>query len=399
MTDLQTTANKGSGQAPHFVALDSIRGIAALSVALYHMSWTSSVEAQSYVRNSYLMVDLFFVLSGFVIFYAYGDRIKTASDITRFMWLRFWRLYPLHFTFLLVFLLIECAKGLVEWHFGLVANHPAFSVNNFDAFVGNLFLAQSLHIFSHTTFNYPSWSISVEFYTYVIFALAVLFSGSKRAFLITAALICAASVGVLAHFGFTVLGDTSGFAIVRCLTGFFVGVLIYALYERLSELKKPGSFSNAMGWLASVAILGFLGFLVFKHRGNSDFAIYPLAASLVLLVALSAADGPVRILKSAPLVWLGTASYSIYMVHAAVEWGVAQILRFVMHTKEAQLPFHDTPVLEPSAAIGYFATTAYVVIILITSYFTYNWIEKPLRDWSKMSWPVKRIAKVTPRQD
>ncbi len=59
---------KSPRDAPHFLALDSIRGIAALSVVLYHMSWTSVIESQSYVRNSYLMVDLFFVLSGFVIF-------------------------------------------------------------------------------------------------------------------------------------------------------------------------------------------------------------------------------------------------------------------------------------------------------------------------------------------
>lgn len=395
MTSPHPVAGKNSGQVPHFVALDSIRGVAALSVALYHMSWTSSVEAQSYVRNSYLMVDLFFVLSGFVIFYAYGNRIRTASDATRFMWLRFWRLYPLHFTFLIVFLLIECAKGLVEWRLGLVANHPAFSTNNFGSFIGNLFLVQSLHFFHNTTFNYPSWSISVEFYTYVVFAFAILLSSGKRTFLITAALICAVSVGALAYFGFTLLGDTNDFAIVRCLTGFFIGVLIYALYERLSESQSFRSLHKAMGWLALVVFAGFLGFLAFKHRGNSDFAIYPLSASLVLFVALSAAKGPVRILQAAPFVWLGTASYSIYMVHASAEWGIAQILRFVMHTKQAKLPFHDTPVLEPNAVAGLFATIAYLAIILVISHFTYNWIEKPLRDWSKVYWPAKKRTKVT----
>ena len=80
------------GQAPHFAALDSIRGIAALSVVLFHIGWRDIVGDLSYARNSYLMVDLFFVLSGFVIFYAYGARLKSIPDVSRFMWLRFWRL-------------------------------------------------------------------------------------------------------------------------------------------------------------------------------------------------------------------------------------------------------------------------------------------------------------------
>ena len=398
MTDPNSNgrAKKDQGQAPHFAALDSIRGIAALSVALYHMSWTSVVEGQNYIRNSYLVVDLFFVLSGFVIFYAYRARIRAASDAVRFMWLRFWRLYPLHFTFLVVFLLIECLKGFVEWRFGLVANHPAFSTNNLYSFIGNLFLAQSLHIYNHITFNYPSWSISVEFYTYFVFAIVVLLSNGTRAILTMAALIAAASFGGLIYRGFTVLGDTNDFAIIRCLTGFFIGVLTFAFYEHWHNRAKSNSRARLTSWLTLIVLTGFACYLEFKHRGVSDFAIYPISAALVLMVALSASKGPMKFLGSAPFVWLGTVSYSIYMVHASVEWGVAQFLRFVMHTKQAQLPYHDTPVLEPNAFAGILATMVYVLIVLLLSHFTYTRIEKPLRDWSKSFWRTKQSAKVAP---
>ena len=376
-------AKVSTRQVPHFVALDSIRGIAALSVVLYHMSWTSFVEAQSYVRNSYLMVDLFFVLSGFVIFYAYGNRIRAASDAVRFMWLRFWRLYPLHFTFLIVFLLIECLKAFVQWRFGLIANHPAFSSNNFSAFIGNLFLLQSLHIYHHITFNYPSWSISAEFYTYIVFALLVLWPSGKRALLVRSALTCTLAAGFLIYLGPTALGDTNDYGIVRCLTGFFLGVLTFALHESLRPLKFIRSNAGPMNWLAFVAFSGFVVFIAFKHRGYSDLAIYPLSATLVLLVALSPPAGPIRFLSTAPFVWLGTVSYSIYMVHASVEWGVAQVLRFAMHAKEAISPFHATPVLVPGTVTGLCAVAAFLAIVLMLSHFTYAWIEKPLRDWSK----------------
>ena len=60
------------------------------------------------------MVDVFFVLSGFVIFYAYYGKLGSIGGVRHFVWLRFWRLYPLHFTFLIVFLFIEVIKFVLE---------------------------------------------------------------------------------------------------------------------------------------------------------------------------------------------------------------------------------------------------------------------------------------------
>ncbi|MFX5464960.1 hypothetical protein ABTD44_21555, partial [Acinetobacter baumannii] len=62
------------------------------------------------VRSGYLMVHLFFVLSGFVIYNAYAARIDSAQDLMRFQFLRFGRLYPVHLLFLLVYVLFEVAK-------------------------------------------------------------------------------------------------------------------------------------------------------------------------------------------------------------------------------------------------------------------------------------------------
>jgi peptidoglycan/LPS O-acetylase OafA/YrhL len=110
---------------PHHAALDSLRGLAALSVVFFHLSWTGPLYELAYVRNSYLMVDVFFVLSGFVIFHAYQGRVTTLREARRFLWLRFWRVYPVHFLFLMVFVAIAAAKLLAQSRFGWVANHPA----------------------------------------------------------------------------------------------------------------------------------------------------------------------------------------------------------------------------------------------------------------------------------
>ncbi len=381
---------KSLREAPHFVALDSIRGIAALSVVLYHMSWTSVVESQNYVRNSYLMVDLFFVLSGFVIFYAYGDRIKSVLDFSKFMWLRFWRLYPLHFFFLIVWLGIECLKGIMQWRFGHVASNPAFSSNNLSSFIANLFLVQSLHLFKNSTYNYPAWSISVEFYTYILFGILALCCGSRRIVLIGAALICSLCLAALVLLGPKALTYTSDFGIVRCLAGFFLGVLIFALYQGLRHSTIINSNPRLTGYLPLVAIAAFVLFLQFKSQGFSDLLIYPLSAAVILTIAFAPSDGPMRFLNTTPFAWLGAVSYSIYMVHAAVESGINMVLRVVTHAKEVQLPLHDTPVLQVGNAVGLGLVAITMILVLIISHFTFAWIEKPFRDWSKSAWPSVR---------
>jgi peptidoglycan/LPS O-acetylase OafA/YrhL len=62
-----------------FGGLESLRGIAALMVVFYHIEWTNPLTHHLIFRNGYLMVDLFFVLSGFVICYNYGQKIGNAK--------------------------------------------------------------------------------------------------------------------------------------------------------------------------------------------------------------------------------------------------------------------------------------------------------------------------------
>jgi peptidoglycan/LPS O-acetylase OafA/YrhL len=389
MTDRAGVTFQSEG-APHFVALDSVRGIAALLVVLYHVSWVNFVEASAFVRNSYLMVDLFFVLSGFVMAYSYGSRIASGADFFRFMWLRFWRLWPLHFTFLVVLLLIECLKAFAQWRYGLVAHNPAFTANSLGAFVGNVFLVQSLHLYSGLTFNYPSWSISVEFFTYILFGLLVLLAGSRKMLLGLSAVICAISLATLASLGPDALFQTFSFGIVRCFFGFFLGVLTFASYERMKSSPVTTAHKTSIGYVALGAAVAFCLFIGFKTPGYSDLAIYPLSVAVVFFIALAPADGPMKILRTSPFVWLGTVSYSIYMVHAAVEWGMDQVLHFLTHAKEIQLPRHDMPVLDAGGTIGIVAVIATIALVLLVSHFTFAWIEKPFRDWSKAAWPTVR---------
>ena len=96
------------------VYLESLRGFAAIAVALFHFSNSSFLTENPFIHNAETMVDFFFVLSGFVIAYNYFDRIVDLSSLVDFQVKRFWRLYPLHLVCLLGFLGLEAAQYAYE---------------------------------------------------------------------------------------------------------------------------------------------------------------------------------------------------------------------------------------------------------------------------------------------
>jgi peptidoglycan/LPS O-acetylase OafA/YrhL len=164
-----------SQEQSRIAELESIRGLAALLIVFVHMPKWNPVLNVSFVNNGYLMVELFFVLSGFVICGAYGEKIAGTKDVARFQLLRLGRLYPIHMLFLFAFVAIEVGKYMATTRLGIDSpNSSPFETNNWSAFVENVFLVSFGPPTQALTFNYPAWSICAEFYTYLVFALSVL---------------------------------------------------------------------------------------------------------------------------------------------------------------------------------------------------------------------------------
>ena len=221
-------------KAKKLLYLESLRGFAALIVVLYHgnLMFSESFLNISIINHGYVMVDFFFVLSGFVIAYNYADRITKWRDVVIFQTRRFLRLYPLHFVTFLLFVGIEGAKYLFEIRSGIAANNPAFSTNDWGAVLSNLSLTHSFAE-NDMTFNDPSWSISAEFYTYLLFAVLFLLIQKPILRLISGVMIVVLSCAFLIQYnGFTA---TTGLAIIRCFYGFFVGVITCMAIQKLPE--------------------------------------------------------------------------------------------------------------------------------------------------------------------
>jgi peptidoglycan/LPS O-acetylase OafA/YrhL len=369
--DMDTTP--GLAGAPHRLKineLESLRGIAALLVVFFHVpKWNSFLNVRI-INNGYLMVELFFVLSGFVIFNAYCDNIKTGRDLLRFQFLRFGRLYPVHILFVLVFLLIEALKYMAQSGFGIVSpNTQPFRENNFTALVQHIFLVQAIGPSgSPLTFNVPSWSISVEFYTYLIFGCVALLGRNGYQYLIFS-LIAVASVVLLvsaAGFGFEDM--------LRCLGGFFIGCLTAVSVKNAT--LKVSRFASVILFLTIIA------FLQFKTSKAYDVAIYFLTAGLIAALVLQKGGLLNGVLRLRIFVWLGSISYALYMSHEAVEWIANQIFRVVLKAPEVIAPSgRSIPQLSGFSAIV--GVSFIVILSFVVSSLVYKFVEKPWRERSR----------------
>lgn len=348
--------------------LESLRGLAAFLVVFSHIpKWNPSLNA-GFVNNGYLMVELFFVLSGFVICNAYAETIQGTKDVVRFQLLRLGRLYPVHILFVLVFVAIEMAKYLASKRLGIDSlNSVPFETNNWSAFIKNVFLLSFGPPTQALTFNYPAWSICVEFYTYLVFALSVLFIKRHKS-MAFAALAIASLIMLTTQYTFGL--D----ALLKCFAGFFIGCLT-ATFTKKQSVRLSG--------IAPLLLFGaFILFLQLKPHGYFDVATYFLAAALIGSLVL-AENGPMKkVLSHRSLTYLGAVSYSVYMSHAAIEWVANQIIRLVLKKPETiSARGKSTPQL--SELETFLACMAIAVIVLLVSALVYTCIEKPMREKSR----------------
>ncbi|NKB37610.1 MAG: acyltransferase family protein [Gammaproteobacteria bacterium] len=363
----------------HFGALESLRGVAALCVVFYHLDWVNSLTQLNFFRNSYLMVDFFFVLSGFVIYHSYQGKILSGKAAVKFIFLRIGRLYPLHLFTLLAFLGIELSKYFVELQFDLKANTPAFTVNNIYSFSTNFFMIHAWNLQDRPTWNGPSWSISAEFFAYITFAITSFFLRSKRPYWIVFSIFLFSSCFTYLFYNYDSLDIFAKGSLLRCVGGFYLGVCTYHIYD---FIKNNLNYENKIAILnyvfLSVSVLIVILLSTTSH-GQTDFFQPGLFAILVLAVSLCPSSyGVNRLLNSTPLRWLGRISYSVYMVHQLVLWISTQTLRVAM----------DTPIkkglLNPEPWIGNLFVIVSVAIILLLSHLTFIYIEDTFRKKSRV---------------
>jgi peptidoglycan/LPS O-acetylase OafA/YrhL len=299
------------GAPRQFRALDGWRGIGALFVALHHFPGQGFVYHFALVRHSWMFVDFFFVLSGFVVAFAYGERMQKRDALWPFAVRRFFRLWPLHVAVLAGFVALEAYR---YWSTG----EGFTGTRSLFALLTNLTLTQSLGLNSDMTWNTPAWAVSTEFWTYLVFALTALLFGRWRN--VVAILWIAGSVAVLALHSRYGMRETFDWGMARCIYGFFVGALVYELWSR----KWLAWFAGT--WAETGTVVLALAYLLFIP---GDRPLEYLATPVFALVVLAFADdrGVLSRLMARPLSErFGGWSYAIYIVQMFVIASMASML-------------------------------------------------------------------------
>jgi peptidoglycan/LPS O-acetylase OafA/YrhL len=386
-----------------FEVLDSWRGIAACLVALFHLEAYSHLvyshlHGVALLRNAWLFVDFFFVLSGFVIAANYQQRLAQGFGAGRFLLLRLGRLYPLHFAMLALAVGVKLLLLLAP---ALAPSSPAPFSTPQEApatIVANLLLVHSLHLFDFLTWNGPSWSISTEFYTYVLFAAACV-GLRERAWL---ALLAALVAGPLLLAGLSEhnMATEHDWGLVRCVYGFATGALAWGAYRRWRPALEKRLSGSRAEWGAIGLIVVFV-----SAAGTTRLSLAaPFVFALAVLVFAFAAGSASALLRLRPLVFLGTISYSIYLTHVFVARRLFDAGRVVERLWQVE-PFArreiDGQVVEVLGTQTWHGDVAYAVFlaaVVAVSWCTYRMIEKPGRDWARKrvhAWraaPVPRAA-------
>lgn len=289
--------------------LTSVRFFLALGVVLFHyqLAWSLPVEASGLLNRARLGVDVFFILSGFILTHVYlqGDAMPSYR---RFLVARFARIYPAHL-FILVSMLALVGGAAV---FGIGLEAGRFNAPDF---LQTLLLIQAW--FPRQTlvlWNGPAWSLSAEWFAYLIFpiygAIALrlrdrpwVLIGLAGLLFLTIDAFYRTTVGIILPRAEDNLG------ILRIIPEFLFGIGLYYLGQRI-RLTHRGAIAASLS--ATLALL------VAMQIPLDDRLIVALAGPFILAMALLAKSGAVTFLSRPVWLFAGEASYALYLVHIPV---------------------------------------------------------------------------------
>jgi peptidoglycan/LPS O-acetylase OafA/YrhL len=311
--------------APRIRTLDALRGIAALCVFVYHAQYPFPVISNPFTRGSWMVVDLFFVLSGFVLAGAVGRAGSGGRAAITFLRRRVARLLPLHLVVLAFLIAVELGRLALQ-HAGLL--HPQvapFSGTMAASAIPPNALLVGAVAGPDLSWNQPSWTTSVQVMVNAGAATLALLGPRVRlaAFAATALL---AAVGLWLTLTPTGTITHGPVAVLRGGCGFSIGIL-------LARLPHPTLSARLWTVLECIAVVGAL--LAMLHEPlMTELHLLPEIALLAVPVWVFAAGrGRLgRLIACRPLVVLGRWSFGLYLWHVAVLYVLVLAAERTLHS-------------------------------------------------------------------
>lgn len=371
--------------------LTPLRGIAALLTVIYHVDlmigggggMLLKFKDSLLLTRMYLMVDFFFILSGFIMCHVYGELFTNSikgSDFKKFTIARFARVYPLHFvtlTYTIVLFFVSAKVGIPKNLILEVEN------NNVSIFT-NIFLIHSMNLHNWFSWVHASWSISVEWWAYMLFPFLVApFSRLNTVGKITVTALCIAGylaimfyliplvtispalTAIFGSEGVPKAGDSLNvsfqFGYVRCLCGFILGMMMYQGYKTEWGKRLLGN-----GYTLIVLAIGSFVCMHFALPDLFAVAFFPF----ILLSGAYGSAGINKFFGTAALQRLGDWSFSLYLVHQPLLYTIDKVMAY-------RYPVSPPT---PHMLLGWIICLGIISLALFISYLTFIFIERPARE-------------------
>jgi peptidoglycan/LPS O-acetylase OafA/YrhL len=340
--------------------IDGLRAIAVLSVVLYHLF-------QRRVRGGFVGVDIFFVISGFLISSIIYKELKSDTfSILQFYVRRIRRIYPA----LLIVLVSVCVAGwllLLPTAFGLLGKQ----IIGGSTFSANVILWSQSGYFSPDATQKPLlhlWSLGVEEQFYLIFPLiCIAFYHARSRWKLPAAFLAIAIVSMILNVAFVSKYRGAAFFLpFSRLWELLVGAGLSLCRNR--ELQAPWERRLLARWRTLIGFFG-LGLLVASIFGIDQYdsfpgwwALLPTVGTALVIAAGQSSWVNRHILSCRPAVFVGLISYPLYLWH----WPILSFTRIATNVSD-----HD---------ISKIAKSAIIFVSFVLAYLTYRFVELPIRN-------------------
>ena len=318
--------NQFTDTKPHYALLDGLRGVAALLVVWYHVfegyQFAGGKPVIDFANHGYLAVDFFFILSGFVIGYAYDSRWKSGLTLGSFFKRRLIRLHPMVIMGVIIGAIGFATEGFTRWDGSATPISMVLL-----CMLSSFFMIPAVPGAAHEVrgngemfpLNGPTWSLFFEYIGNILYALFLRRLSDKALLALVIAL--GAALGGFAIFDVSGYGSIGvGWTIdtvnvlggaLRLLFPFTAGLL---LSRRLRPMRVKGAF-----WICSVLLAALL-FVPFIEGNtpilwNGLFEIFCIAVVFPLIVWLGASGQTTDAFSTRVCKFLGDLSFPLYIVH------------------------------------------------------------------------------------
>ncbi len=364
--------------------VEALRGLAAIGIAAYSWLWVIGMTATPPAANLYLLYDLYFVISGFVLSHVYRARLTTGRESARFALLRFGRVYPLHLAALMLLLVLQTGG----WPAG-----PDGTQASLSSFIANLAMLQGLGVVDPGAWNVPAWIISVEFALSMLFALLCLADIPRSLLGLGALMLCV-------FWALWMLGgrpeglDLAGAdMLLRGFAGFMLGVLAQAARRSKRTVRAVADLEVIGSSFWGAAAIGAT-VVVFVFAPPELHALAPLVFAGVVFV-ISATRGAVRwLLVLRPVQFLARISFGVLMCH----WLLAVPLRdALLKSGPIELKLVNVTPMELAAL----ATPVYLLAVILMAILAERCVERPTREAMRawIDWRSRVYAAARRRSD